>query len=175
MDSIQSLYDDVEKFIREFDTMDVIVTDKAEDIRVFELGEGALGRETKKDIGSLRSVLPTRIAEYRANKHNPIQRLNSARELYHCIELARSNHVLEYPYLSAKAQKFNELEKAHEKLKSEHDKLIKMYNDCIRAKDKLEKDIKLLHALDTKHNKHDKDGFIDGGVLANLDSKMFPL
>ncbi len=164
MENIQNLYDFVEKFIHDIDSKNVIITDRAEDIRTFELGKGALGREAKKDVGSLRSYLGKVIAEYDANKYNPILRLNCARELNHVIRLLETNNVLDYPNLSAKAQKYDELEKDYEKLKSDHIKLTKLYNACLKEKGKFEQENKLLHGFDRKENKR-FDGNSESGGL----------
>jgi hypothetical protein len=165
MENPKKLVEDVEQFIRDFDAANVIVLEKAENIDVFELGEGRFGKETKKRKGSLRSLIAKAIAEYRVNAPIPSLRWQFLRNCYYYIELARSNGVLEYPNLSAKAQKYDELEKEHEKLKSDHAKLMKMYNEVLREKDRLEKDNKILNAFDGKKNKHNDDGFIDGGGL----------
>src|SRR3972149_4323274 len=115
MESIQQVIDDVENFIHDIETKNVIVTDKADTVMAYETGKGILGRSTKKEIANLKSVLGTSIAEYKINKHFPVLRWEYARICEAYIDLARTNNVLEYPNLSAKAQKFDELEKEHEK------------------------------------------------------------
>ena len=165
MESPVNLIHDVESFIHDLDSGNVVVLDKAEEVEVFELGEKNLfGKETKKKKGGLRSVLGVAIAEYRANAYHPSLRWQFARMCYCYIELARTNHVLDYPNLSKKAQQFDELQKEYEKLKSDHIKLLKSFNEIAKEKEKLEKDNKILHAFDSKNNKH-KDGFSESGGM----------
>jgi len=45
--------DDVENFIHDIETKNVIVTDKADTVMAYETGKGILGRSTKKEIANL--------------------------------------------------------------------------------------------------------------------------
>ena len=86
MENPKKLYDDVEQFINDLDSNNVIISEKAETIDCFQLGEGRFGKETKKSIGSLRQNLPKAVAEYRVNAVVPSLRWRFARTLYFYIE-----------------------------------------------------------------------------------------
>lgn len=87
-----------------------------------------------------------------------------ARKLLKYVELARANNVLIYPNLSAKAQKFDALEKEHEALKDKFARLQKYNNELVKENNKLTEDIKILHAFDKNPKGND---FSLGGLSKN--------
>lgn len=167
MESTKSLIDEVEDFILNIDISNVIVTDKAHDIMASRTGQDRFGRETKKELGFLNALLGAKIADYKINRHIPALRLELARECLVYIELARTNNVLEYPNLSAKAKKFDELEKEHETLKDKFVKLQKYNNELIKENEKLKEDNRILHGFD-KNRKGSGSEF--SGGLDKIDS-----
>lgn len=177
---------EAEEFIDQYRKGDVILTSEAKTIMKPKY-QGRDGLFKAKDVFPLTDLIANEVFAYMAIKESLLiskdkmtreaypkeqlfnldiavnqRRDDIARRLLKYVEIARANNVLVYPYLFAKAQKFDALEKEYERLNGEHIKLLKLYNEVLRENEKLVKDNKILHGFDRNENKSTDSGFLEG-------------